>query len=132
MKYFYNLEEEKTISIGPAYSTAEGPWIKGERIQVLLYHKKVGTGSRPHRHPNEQFIYLIEGSLKATVEDQERIVKPGSVIHIPANALHSMVATTDEDVKYLVAKDTTFGIHGIPEDGKKTGGYYEPGFQLEK
>jgi hypothetical protein len=43
-----------------------------------------------------------------------------------------MVATTKEDVVYYVAKDTTFGIHGIPEDGGKTGAHYEPGYTPEK
>lgn len=132
MKYFFNLEQEEDIAIGPDYSSAHGGWVKGERIQVLLYHKDKGTGSRPHRHPNEQFIYILKGSVKATVEGQEKVAYPGELIHIPPDALHSMVAMTDEELIYLVAKDTSFGIHGIPEDGKKTGAHYEPGFKPQK
>ena len=128
MKYFFNLDEAEDIAIGPDYSSARGGWVKGERIQVLLYHKEKGSGSRPHRHPNEQFIYILKGKVKAEVEGQKKIASPGEVIHIPPDALHSMVATTDEDLVYLVAKDTSFGIHGIPEDGQKTGAHYEPGF----
>lgn len=131
MKYFYNFDELEDISIGPDYSSAHGGWVKGERIQVLLYHKDRGTGSRPHRHPNEQFIYILKGAVRAMVEDQERIARAGEVIHIPSNALHSMVAASEaqEDLIYLVAKDTSFGIHGIPEDGKKTGAHFDPGFK---
>lgn len=132
MKYFFNLEEEEDIAIGPDYSSAHGGWVKGERIQILLYHKDKGTGSRPHRHPNEQFIYILKGRIKARVEDEEKVAQPGEVIHIPPNALHSMVATTGGDLVYLVAKDTSFGIHGIPEDGKKTGAHVEPGFEPNK
>ncbi len=132
MKYFYRFEDEEQIQISPDYSTAEGSWIKGDRIQVLMYHKKIGTGSRPHTHPNEQFIYVLKGKLKARVEDQEKVVGSGELIHIPPNALHNMVATTDEDVQYFVAKDTTYGIQGIPADGKKTGGYFEPGYGSNK
>jgi len=132
MKYFYNFDDLEDIAIGPDYSSAHGGWVKGDRIQVLLYHKERGTGSRPHRHPNEQFIYVLKGAVKAMVEDQERIVKAGEVIHIPSNALHNMVADTEEDLIYYVAKDTSFGIHGIPEDGKKTGAYIEPGLESDK
>jgi quercetin dioxygenase-like cupin family protein len=132
MKYFYNLDEKDDIAIGPDYSSAHGGWVKGERLQVLLYHKPKGTGSRPHRHSNEQFIYILQGSVIARIEDKEKIAGKGEVIHIPVNALHSMVATTQEDVVYYVAKDTTFGIHGIPEDGEKTGAHYEPGYAPEK
>jgi hypothetical protein len=66
--------------------------------------------------PNEQFNYVLKGEI----------------IHVPPNALHSMVATTEEDVVYYVAKDASFGIHGIPEDGEKTGAHYEPGYGTEK
>ena len=132
MKYFYHLENEEDIAIGPEYSSAHGGWVKGERIQVLLYHKDKGTGSRPHRHPNEQFIYILKGKVNARVEDQTKTLGPGEVVHIPADKLHSMVATADEELVYFVAKDTTFGIHGIPEDGQKTGAHYEPGFGPKK
>ena len=129
MKYFFNLDEQEDIEIGPDYSSAHGGWVKGERIQVLLYHKAKGTGSRPHRHPNEQFIYVLKGKVMAKIEDQEKVAGVGELIHIPADALHSMVAAADEDLVYYVAKDTSWGIHGIPADGKKTGAHYEPGFE---
>jgi len=132
MKYFFNLDQKEDIAIGPDYSSAHGGWVKGERLQVLLYHKARGTGSRPHRHPNEQFIYMMQGSVIARIEDQGKRAGKGEVIHIPVNALHSMVAATEEDIVYYVAKDTTFGIHGIPEDGKKTGAHYEPGYEPDK
>ena len=132
MQCFYNFDELEDILIGPDYSSCHGGWVKGDRIQVLLYHKERGTGSRPHRHPNEQFIYILKGAIKAKVEDEERIAREGEVIYIPSNALHSMVAAPEEDVIYFVAKDTSFGIHGIPEDGGKTGAYYEPGYGPKK
>ena len=125
MKYFYDWDEEDKSMIGPDYSSAEGSVIKGQRVQVAIVHKKRGSGSRLHHHP----IYVLKGNLKARVEDQEKIVKPGGVIHIPANALHNTVATSDGDVTYYVAKDTSWGIAGIPADGKKTGPQYEPGFE---
>ena len=76
---------------------------------------------------HEQFIYVLKGAVNAKVESEERVVGPGEVIHIPSDALHNVVARTGEDVVYMVAKDTSFGIHGIPEDGKKSGPHYEPG-----
>lgn len=129
MTHFFNLDEMEDIKIGPDYSSAHGGWVKGDRIHVLLYHKEKGTGSRPHRHPNEQFIYVLKGEVNASVEGEKRVVGPGEVIHIPSNALHDVVARAEGDVVYFVAKDTSFGIHGIPEDGKKSGAHYEPGFK---
>ena len=91
MAYIYNLYELEDIKIGPDYSTAHGGWVPGERLQVLLYNKAKGTGSRPHRHPNEQFIFVMEGRARATVEGQEKVVGPGEIVHMPANSLHNVM-----------------------------------------
>ncbi len=74
-------------------------------------------------------LMIHKGNLKAKVGDEEKIVKTGSVIHIPANSPHSTVATPEGDALYYVTKDTSWGIAGDAEDGKKTGPHYEPGFE---
>ncbi len=129
--YISNLYELEDIKIGPDYSTAHGGWVLGERIQVLLYNKAKGTGSRPHSHPNEQFIFVLTGKARAVVNGEEKIIGPGEVVHMPADSMHNVIALTGEDLVYLTAKDTTFGIHGIPGDGRNTGGFYEPGYKKD-
>lgn len=132
MKYFYRLDEEESVNVGGNYSTATGPLVKGERIQVSLAHKAAGTGAKPHTHPNEQFNYLLKGKLKAMVNGQEQLVTAGTLIHIPANAVHATVATTDEDVIFLAIKDMSWGIAGTAVDVDDPGPYYEPGFEPDK
>jgi quercetin dioxygenase-like cupin family protein len=128
MKYFYRLDEEESVNVGGDYSTAKGPLVKGERIQVSLAHKAAGTGAKAHTHPNEQFNYLLKGKLKAIVNGEERLITPGTLIHIPANAVHATIATADEDVIFLAIKDMSWGIAGTAVDKDDPGPYYEPGF----
>ena len=132
MKYFYRLDEGEPVNVGGNYSTATGPLVKGERIQVSLAHKAAGTGAKPHTHPNEQFNYLLKGKLKAMVNGQEQLVTAGTLIHIPANAVHATVATTDGDVIFLAIKDMSWGIAGTAVDADDPGPYYEPGFEPDK
>ncbi len=40
-------------------------------------------------------------------------VKPGSVVYIPANAIHHAVATPDADVMFFTVKDTSHSLHGV-------------------
>ena len=127
-KYYYRLEEEESVNVGGNYSTAQGPLVQGDRIQVSLAHKAAGSGAKPHTHPNEQFNYLIKGKLKAMVDGVEQLVTPGTLIHIPANVVHATVATPDEDVVFLAIKDMTWGIAGTAVDADDPGPYYEPGF----
>lgn len=131
-KYFYRLDEEESVNVGGNYSTAKGPLVQGERIQVSLVHKAAGTGAKPHSHPNEQFNYLLKGKLKAMVDGQEQLVTAGTLIHIPANVVHATVATTDEDVVFLAMKDMSWGIAGTAVDKDDPGPYYEPGFEPDK
>ena len=92
-----------------------------------VINKPAGTGSRPHRHPNEQFIFVQQGSLQAMIDGERKTVGAGGIIHIPANSLHSMVATDDEDVIFIVAKDTTWQIEGVAEDDSSYGAYIGEG-----
>ena len=131
-KYYYPLDEEESVNVGGNYSTARGPLVKGERIQVSLVHKACGTGATSHTHPNEQFNYLLQGKLKAVVNGVERLVSPGTLIHIPANVPHATVATTDEDVIFLAIKDMSWGIAGIAVDQENPGPFYEKGFGPDK
>lgn len=131
-KYYYRLDEEESVNVGGNYSTARGPLVQGERMQVSLVHKAAGTGAKPHTHPNEQFNYLLKGKLKAMVNGQEQLVTAGTLIHIPANAVHATVATTDEDVIFLAMKDMSWGIAGTAVDKDDQGPYYEPGYEPGK
>lgn len=124
---FYNPRTLKRRLAGATYSTSEGVWVTGERMLFGIIDKPAGTGSRPHRHPNEQFILVHKGRLRATIEGKRKTVPTGGIIHIPANALHSMVATDDEDVVFIVAKDTSWGIEGVAEDTSQVGAFIGKG-----
>ena len=72
-----------------------------------------GTNSEPHTHPNEQWIYVLEGTFDVTVSGKRSLVKPGSLIYIPASTIHSAAATPEGDVVFFTAKDGSHGLHGI-------------------
>ena len=128
-RYTFDLARLHTIDAGTGYSTAHGPVVEGERIQVGLIRMPKGTGARPHSHPNEQWIYVLQGTLESEVEGVKSRVPPGSLIYIPANAVHSALATPDEDVLFFTAKDMTHGIIGTAVDTSVSAPRYAPGFE---
>lgn len=129
-KYVFDLKELARMDAGTGYSSANGPVVEGERMQVGLITMKRGTGARPHSHPNEQWIYLLQGKVRVSVDNQpEKIASPGMLIFIPANVVHSVVALTDEDVLFFTSKDMTHGIIGKAADGTMAGPAYEPGYE---
>ena len=112
-EYLFDLSQMSKIMGGPAYSTAHGPCIEGDRMIVGLMRMAAGTGAEPHSHPNEQWIYILEGSFRARIGDKELTAKPGSVIYIPANTVHSGQATAAADVLFFTVKDASHSLHGI-------------------
>jgi quercetin dioxygenase-like cupin family protein len=127
------MDEMEKHQFVPGMTSAYGVKIQGEQMFIGLAHKPRGTGSRPHSHPIEQFNYVMKGVLKAKVGDEEKLVGPGGLIHIPANTVHTIVATPEEDVIFLVVKDKHKEYQVIPADGNTSAGpRYEPGFEPAK
>ena len=72
-----------------------------------------GTGADAHSHPNEQWIFVLEGTFVGDVAGIPFEAKPGVLIYIPADTVHSGKATADADVVFLTAKDNSHSLHGI-------------------
>jgi len=128
-RYQYELAAVKGTPAGTGYSTSHGGVVEGKRMLVGYIHKPRGTGSRMHTHKNEQFNYVVRGTLVGSVNGRKVVAPAGSLIYIPANAPHTLVAAADdEDVIFLAIKDLSQGIIGTAVDGTMAGPHYDPGF----
>jgi quercetin dioxygenase-like cupin family protein len=128
-RYQYNLAKVKDVPAGTGYSTSHGGVIEGKRMLVGWIHKERGTGSRMHTHRNEQFNYVVRGTLVGSVNGRKVRAPAGSLIYIPANAPHTLLADPrDNDVIFIAIKDLSQGIIGKAVDGKMTGPLYRKGF----
>jgi len=112
-EYLFDLGSINHIQGGPEYSTANGACVEGDRMIVGLMRMPAGTGAEPHSHPNEQWIYILEGTFRAKIGDRELVAKPGSVVYVPANVVHSGKAAADADVVFFTCKDASHGLYGV-------------------
>ena len=72
----------------------------------------------------------IIGDSHGPVRIGKRVVAPaGTLIYIPANAPHNLVATPDEDVIFIAIKDLSQGIIGKAVDGTMEGPAYLKGYE---
>jgi quercetin dioxygenase-like cupin family protein len=130
--YHFDLPRLNKVEAGTGYSTSRGGVVEGDRMLVGLIDKPRGTGSRMHSHPNEQFNYVVKGTLTGSVNGVPVTAPAGTLVYIPANAPHTLVATPEEDVIFLALKDLSHGIIGKAVDGTMAGPHYEPGFAPSK
>jgi quercetin dioxygenase-like cupin family protein len=113
---FHRFESLESSYLTPDLSTARGPVIEGDYLWFCLVHKTAGTGSELHYHPNELLIFPVAGRINAIVGKDRRVVGPGTFVHAPAFARHSMRATEDADLSYLYMKDKTWTVVGLAAD----------------
>ncbi len=111
-EHLFDLARVNHIKGGPDYSSVEGACVEGDRMIVALMRMPAGTGAEPHSHPNEQWIYILEGTFRATIAGKEIEAKAGSVVYVPSNAVHSGKATHDADVVFFTVKDASHSLHG--------------------
>ena len=109
-------------------SSTIGAVLTGGRIILTLGTQTRGSGAKPHTHPNEQFNYIVQGTMMNEIEGELVFAGPGTMLHTPTGAVHTGLACPDEDLIFLAIKDTRHGIVGPPVDGQYTGPNYLPGF----
>jgi len=72
--------------------------ITGDRMMLAHVYLKKGCVVPRHQHDNEQLTYILEGSLRFYIgEDEGTVVdvNAGEVLHIPSNVWHKAIALED-------------------------------------
>ena len=65
--------------------------ISGEEAVQVRIDFGVGASAPKHRHPGDELVYVLEGSLEYQIEGRQAIVLgPQDVLFIPAGLAHSV------------------------------------------
>jgi len=111
---FYKSADLKKITLSH-HSPGEYQPIAGELMKAGVVTFRRGTGSRPHWHEKEeQLVYVLEGRRYLRVGDEERVIEPGDIVHIPRGALHAGRTLGEKAVMYVVKSPA--GEGGLGED----------------
>ena len=116
-EYVFNFAAVNQIPGGPDYSPVFGGCVEGDRMIVALMRAPAGKIGDPHSHPNEQWIYVLEGHFEFRIDGQVHKVGPEGLIYVPANQVHQGGATPEADCVFFTCKDTSHGLHGIKYAG---------------
>jgi quercetin dioxygenase-like cupin family protein len=74
---------------------------KGEFFIVTVEPKPRGTKPDTNSHPGQEFNYVLEGSLKVYIHNNEIILNKGDSIYFDSNYEHAMEALGVEPAKFL-------------------------------
>ena len=88
---FIDLTQQKPKEIWPQVFATFG---HSEKITITRITLEKGALVAEHKHFHEQWSVVLEGELEFTLSGETQLVKPGTVVHIPSNELHSVKAIT--------------------------------------
>jgi len=122
----------------------------GEFMKAAVVTKPEGEGPPLHMHPNEeQWTLILEGELHYVLGDEEKIVGPGDLIHIPRFTNHrsrsiggpatfftvkSPTGNGDIDQDYNLSKDAAIAerLYSLAEQKEKAAGKSKPKAKKKK
>jgi len=111
--YFYDFNAMPGELVTPKYSTAFGPLLTGQHIEVGMLRYRKGEGAVPHAHPSEQIMVVIRGRLWVRIANQSAELGPGQAFLAPPNVEHEVRAL--EDTEVLSCKNVVGGYgHRLP------------------
>lgn len=110
---FFKLDQMPTSLVAPGHSTAQGPTITGNELEMGYYTEPKGTGAKPHHHPSEQIILVLSGRLQMRIDSEVRQMGPGEAVLIMGNQEHEQHAL--EDGTRFVSFKTAVGSQPVGE-----------------
>lgn len=69
----------------------------GLRMNALHWSTAAGVESPEHKHPEEQFGYILKGSFEITVGDDKVVLGVGDSYFIPADTPHKFRIIEDTE-----------------------------------
>jgi len=75
--------------------TVRKTWV-GDNVVLTRVIVQANSRGKPHSHGAEQVSMILRGGVKVTIGETEQIANAGSIVHIPANAVHMFEILSDE------------------------------------
>jgi quercetin dioxygenase-like cupin family protein len=103
---FFKFDEMPGAVVAPGHSTAHGPTITGNELEIGCYTEPRGTGAKPHHHKSEQMMLVLSGRLRMRIGDETRDIGPGEVALILSDQEHEQIAL-EEGTRFVSFKTST-------------------------
>jgi len=69
-----------------------------------------GGGHAFHKHPNqEEMIYVVQGQVEQWLDQENRVIRSGDAVFIPADVVHASFNKSGQDAKLLAVLSPSMG-----------------------
>lgn len=99
----YHPDRAESVPVGHQYWFADRSFAGGNTVKLSA----VRPGQRmhePHRHAEDEFMFVLEGTGEFALDDDRRVVGPLTSLYCPSWHLHGLRNCGDTVLKYLVLR----------------------------
>jgi quercetin dioxygenase-like cupin family protein len=72
--------------------------VSGKQGTMIYWRIKAGAHAGAHKHPHEQFVWMVKGTMEFRIGDERRTMKPGDIGVIPGGVEHEGYFPEDSEV----------------------------------
>lgn len=99
----FDINKAKETKSGYQYWFADKNFTQENTLKISIVAPGKSTHP-PHRHPEEEFFYILEGKATFYLDGKTVEAGPNTSLYCPPNAEHGISNTGPDDLKYLVIK----------------------------
>lgn len=99
----FDINKAKETKSGYQYWFADKNFTQENTLKMSIVAPGKSTHA-PHRHPEEEFFYILEGKASFYLEGKTVEAGPNTSLYCPPNAEHGISNAGLNDLKYLVIK----------------------------
>ena len=99
----FDMKKVEPTQAGYQYWFADKEFIDGRTLKLSVVAPGKATHA-PHRHPEDEFFFVLEGKAEFYLDGKTRTVGPYTSLYCPSNQEHGIRNAGDTTLKYLVIK----------------------------
>jgi len=88
--------------------------VSGKQGTLVYWKIKAGAHAAAHRHPHEQFVWMIKGTMDFRIGNEKRTMRSGDIAVIPGGVEHEGSFPEDTDVVDFFAPVREDFLTGAP------------------
>lgn len=99
----FSSAKVESTKAGYQYWFADKNFIDGRTLKLSVVRAHEAT-HLPHRHPEDEFFFVLEGKAEFYLDGKTRAAGPYTSFYCPSNTEHGIRNLGDKELKYLVIK----------------------------
>ena len=99
----FSLAKAESTKVGYQYWFVDKNFLDGRTLKMSVVKPHEATHP-PHRHPEDEFFFVLEGKAEFYLDGKTKIAGPYTSFYCPSNVEHGIRNVGDTTLKYLVIK----------------------------